>query len=271
MKKKSDKISGFQREVWKHFKKHNRDLPWRKTRDPYKVLVSEIMLQQTQAERVVPKYHEFLRSFPDVRTLARASLRDVLKIWQGLGYNRRAKALHETAKIVSDKYNGIFPKKKEELELFPGIGSYTAGAVLVFSHNKSIPLIETNIRQVYLHHFFKDEKEVNDKEILSIVETTMESPASLWYNALMDYGAYLKQTYGNINKRSRHFTKQSKFAGSHRQVRGNILKYLSVHEKGTLQSISSALNEKQKRIEKALLELEKEALISRKRKSFVLG
>ncbi|MFT5036814.1 MAG: A/G-specific adenine glycosylase [Candidatus Azotimanducaceae bacterium] len=212
--------------VWEHYNTHGRHkLLWRKTSNPYKILVSEIMCQQTQVERVFPKYTLFLKTFPKVSDLAQASLGEVLELWQGLGYNRRAKMLHNCAKNIVGKYNGKFPKTYEELKALPGIGPYTAGAIMAFAYNKAVPIIETNIRTVYLHHFFKNKTDVNDKEILQSIGVTMdqENPRE-WYWALMDYGSYLKKTHGNPNSRSKHYAKQSKFEGSDRQIRGAILR-----------------------------------------------
>lgn len=243
----------FKRIVWAHYKKQGRhDLPWRKTHDPYKILVSEVMLQQTQVERVIPFYKNFLKQFPNVRALAKAPLAEVLKAWQGLGYNRRAKMLHGAAKEVVEKNEGKFPKTKEELQMLPGIGPYTAGAVAAFAYNQDGIFIETNIRTVVTHHFFRSTgasslrsaraarpiqhlsenvpapQAVSDREILQILEKLHPAGKSReWYSALMDYGAYLKKSGVQINSRSKHYTKQSKFNGSTREARGAILRTLA--------------------------------------------
>ena len=218
----------FQKLVKDHYKKDRRALPWRDTSNAYRILVSEIMLQQTQVDRVVPKYKVFLKAFPTFGSLASAPLSDVLRGWQGLGYNRRAKMLHVCAKGVCEQYGGKLPRTYEELQKLPGIGPYTAGAVMAFAYNKPIPIIETNIRTAYLHHFFKNKNDVHDRELMPVIERTLdrENPRD-WYHALMDYGSTLKQTEGNANIRSRHYTKQSRFEGSNRQVRGQILRALS--------------------------------------------
>lgn len=230
--------------VFSYYEKHNRNhLPWRKTKDPYKILVSELMLQQTQVDRVIPKYKAFVKRWPNAKRLASASLGDVLKEWQGLGYNRRAKFLHECAKTIIAEYNGVFPDAYEELQKLPGIGPYTAGAVTVFAHNKPIVLIETNVRTVFLYHFFKNKNDVSDIEILKLVEKTLPNNKSgEWYAALMDYGSHLKKTIGNINQKSKHYTKQSKFSGSDRQIRGAIIKLLSNVEKITLKKMVTELS-----------------------------
>ena len=218
----------FAETVWAHYREHERNLPWRKTRQPYRIFISEIMLQQTQVDRVLPKYREFLKIFPDFKTLASASLQDVLRTWQGLGYNRRAQMLYTCAKEVVTHHNGRLPQTHTELQALPGIGPYTAGAVMVFAFSKPVSMIETNIRTVYLHHFFKTKERVSDQEILRVVDRTLdrERPRD-WYYALMDYGSHIKRTIGNQNIRSRHYTKQSKFEGSNRQVRGQIVRALT--------------------------------------------
>jgi A/G-specific adenine glycosylase len=218
----------FIRTVKEYYKRHGRrNLPWRKTRDPYRIMVSEIMLQQTQVERVVAKYEAFLAVFPDVRTLAGAPLGAVLRAWQGLGYNRRAKMLHECAKQVV-MLGGTFPQEYAKLLALPGIGPYTAGAVMAFAFNMPVPIIETNIRSVYLHHFFPDSTDVSDRELMRLVERTLDvrTPRS-WYAALMDYGTYVKKNHGNPNSRSRHHVRQTIYKGSDRQIRGAILTRLA--------------------------------------------
>jgi A/G-specific adenine glycosylase len=218
----------FVKTVWGHYEASGRhDLPWRKTIDPYKILVSEIMLQQTQVARVIPKYKEFLKLFPTVERLAQAPLGDVLKSWQGLGYNRRAKFLWLAAQVVADDYKGVWPRTLHDLRVLPGIGAYTAGAVMNFAYNEPVPLIETNVRTVYIHHFFSDKSDVMDAELLPIIKRTLDSEKPREWNwALMDYGSYLKETVGNLNKKSKTYQKQSPFKTSNRFVRGAILRTL---------------------------------------------
>lgn len=219
-----DQIEQFQQKILTFFKEQGRSFPWRETANPYEILVSEIMLQQTQTERVVPKYLHFLQLFPTVHHLAKASLADVLNAWQGLGYNRRARFLHQCAqKLVSD-FEGLFPEEKKHLLALPGIGLYTAGAVMAFANNSPEVFIETNIRTVFIHEFFTEETTVHDRDIMILVEKTLlkDDPRN-WYYALMDYGVFLKKTSGNASRRSKHHTKQSRFKGSLRQKRGEIL------------------------------------------------
>jgi A/G-specific adenine glycosylase len=191
----STQIAAFRRTVLTHFKKEGRHtLPWRATTDPYSITVSEIMLQQTQAGRVVEKYRAFLKRFPTVQSLARAQLPAVLALWSGLGYNRRAKFLHQMAKTIVSELGGKFPRTADGLEALPGIGPYTARAICAFAYNQPVAFIETNIRTVFIHHFFSDTEKIPDATLLPIVEMVIDrkNPRQ-WYAALMDYGSSLKQ------------------------------------------------------------------------------
>jgi A/G-specific adenine glycosylase len=215
--------------VFGFYTAHGRhDLPWRQTTNPYHILVSEIMLQQTQVDRVVPKYQAFLKQFPTIKKLAAAPLAEVLIMWQGLGYNRRAKMLHECAKVVVGDYHGKLPADEVSLRRLPGIGPYTARAVLAFAFNTALPLIETNVRTVFIHHFFADATDITDTELWPHIEATLshDRPRD-WYYALMDYGSYLKRSVGNNIAQSKHYTKQSIFKGSDRQIRGAIIRLLT--------------------------------------------
>lgn len=226
-------------DFWKKAGRHN--LPWRKTKDPYKILVSEIMLQQTQVERVIPKYKEFLKVFPNVSVLARSPLSDVLRVWSGLGYNRRAKYLHDAAKQIVLSFPGrtkIVHMTYAELRELPGVGDYTAKAIRVFAYNEPEVLIETNVRTVFLHHFFPRSKNVPDSKIGRYIALSIKGQdPRTFYSALMDYGSHLKQLHPNPSRRSKHHVKQSKFEGSLRQVRGAILK--AATEGGSLQLVKA--------------------------------
>lgn len=216
----------FKTTILDYYKKSGRhDLPWRKTRDPYRILVSEVMLQQTQAARILKRYPEFLKLFPTARALAAATSAEVLKAWQGLGYNRRALMLKRTAESVTRDLCGKFPRTSEELESLPGIGQSTRGAIMAFAFGIPTVFIETNIRTVFLHFFFKDKSRVHDRDILKLIDETLdrENPRD-WYYALMDYGLHLKQTLPNPSRRSAHHVRQSPFKGSRREVRSRILK-----------------------------------------------
>ena len=202
-----------------------RELPWRKTRDPYRILVSEVMLQQTQVVRVIPLYAAFIRRYPTARKLAAAPLREVLVAWQGLGYNRRAKMLHAAAKRIAEQ--GM-PHEVRGLESLPGVGPYTARAVAAFAYDQDVIVVETNIRTAILHHFFPKRKKVSDKEIERVLAKLLpEGGARDWYSALMDYGAHLKRSGVSHNARSLHYAKQPRFTGSLREARGAILRVLA--------------------------------------------
>lgn len=228
-------------------------------------MVSEVMLQQTQVLRVIPKYKAFIRKFPTVRHLAKASLRDVLSVWSGLGYNRRAKYLHEAAKLIMNDYGGVMPRGAAQLETLPGIGTYTARAIATFAYNTPEVFIETNIRTVFIHHFSPGRKGVRDRELLPVIEEALPKRRSReWYAALMDYGAHLKVLAGNANQRSAHYTKQKRLRGSLREARGLVLKTLSLHE-----YTKALLVEKTKldnaRLTHALEQLFQEGFIQQKR------
>lgn len=221
-----EKIKKFQKTVWDFYKKNQRSFPWRETTDPYKILVSEIMLQQTQAPRVVAFYEKWIKRFPDIKTLAKANFSQIYPFWQGLGYNRRALNLQKAAKHITE--NG-WPDNLQDL---PGIGPYTARAVSIFSYNRPLACIETNIRRVFIHHFFQDAEIVDDKEILPLLELALPVKKSReWHWALMDYGAHLKSITKNPNRRAKNYRIQSKFEGSPRQVRGKVLRDLAVGPK----------------------------------------
>ena len=227
-------LSQLRRVVWKYYKAHGRhSLPWRLTTDPYAILVSEVMLQQTQVLRVIPKYRAFMATYPTVHDLAATSLADVLRQWQGLGYNRRAKLLQRTAQAVVSDFSGQFPRAEAALRSLPGVGPYTASAVLAFAYNEPVVLIETNVRTVFLHHCFPGAVAVPDSALLPLIaEALPKERAREWYAALMDYGSHLKVQYGNVSRRSQAYVKQSRFAGSNRQVRGAIVRALSKYPDG---------------------------------------
>jgi len=229
------------------------------------------MLQQTQASRVVLKYLEFLERFPDVTALSQASLRDVLALWQGLGYNRRAKALWETARILKHKHKGKLPPDTRELRVLPGIGPYTAAALAVFAFEEPAVVIETNIRTVYIHHFFVGRDGVSDQELKPVIEKTLdvESPRR-WLEALMDYGAYLKRIKGNLSRKSKHYVRQTAFAGSDREIRGRIIKTLVERKRASRRALLTASCGSQYRISKQLARLVEEGLVKKERQLFTL-
>lgn len=218
----------FQEIVWQHYQQYGRQMPWREDPSPYKVLVSELMLQQTQVNRVIPKFNAFMYTCPDIVVLSRKSLAEVLELWSGLGYNRRAKYLHQAAQMVVSDFSGSIPNTSDELVKLPGVGKNTAGAILAYAYQQPVVFIETNIRTVYFHHFYTDTTDpVEDKDLKKLVEATLdkENPRE-WYWALMDYGSYLKKTTGGQLDRSKHYVKQSVLKGSMREMRGRIIREL---------------------------------------------
>lgn len=263
MKPTKQQTAEFLETLWTFYAQSGRDsLPWRLAEpdgsfNPYKIMVSELMLQQTQVARVIPKYHAFLQRFPTVEKLAAAELGDVLRVWQGLGYNRRAKFLWQTARTVL--LLGAFPGTVAELVKLPGIGVNTAGAILAYAYNQPVAFVETNVRTAYIHHFLTGLTEITDKEILALVNQTLdrEHPREFYW-ALMDYGSYLKTTVGNLSKASKHYTKQSAFHGSRRQLRGQILRQLGVGSL-PLGKLQVAINDN--RLESVLAELIKESMV----------
>lgn len=258
--------------VWRHYRLHGRhDLPWRKTKNPYRIFVSEVMLQQTQVERVLPYFKRFLKKFGTLQKLADAPLAEVLILWQGLGYNRRAKMLHEAAKEIVSTHKGRFPQSVEELETLPGIGPYTARAVASFAWNTDELFVETNIRTAITHHFFPHKKIVTDSEVLAVLAKVLPRGRSReWYAALMDYGASLKRSGVRINNKAQGYTKQSQFKGSDREARGAILRALAPGSctKATLLQILGS--ERKGQVEAQLAKLLAEELVLRKEARYTL-
>jgi A/G-specific adenine glycosylase len=255
-------IVSFQQLIYGYYREHGRSLPWRETFDPYAILVSEVMLQQTQVDRVREKYRAFLAAFPGFADLARAELSQVLSVWQGLGYNRRAVSLRLCAQAVVERFAGSLPEKIEDLESLPGIGPYTARAVAAFAFGRSMPFIETNIRSVFIHHFFPDRDAVKDSEILPLVECTLDSQRPRdWYYALMDFGAWLKKTRGNPSRMSAHHVRQSPFRGSNREQRSLILRSILAAPGVTEAELVKALAGEAASVSRNLMQLECEGFI----------
>lgn len=260
-----EKIRVFQEQVYRFYRKQGRDLPWRRTTVPYEILVSEMMLQQTQVERVCGRYERFLARFPDFPSLAGAGLGEVLHEWQGLGYNRRAKSLHETAGIITGQFGGTLPAEEEVLASLPGIGKATAASLIAFAFNRPSVVLETNIRRVFIHCFFRDLEKVSDREIIPLVEATCdrENPRD-WYYALMDLGSSLKKSIPNPNRRSTEYRTQPRFQGSNRMIRGRILAILVDEQKTRESELVSRLKTDNERIHGILKTLEKEGFLRTK-------
>lgn len=239
-------------------------MPWRETRDPYRILVSEVMLQQTQVERVRVKYPAFLTDFPTLADLASAPLERVLAAWQGLGYNRRAVALHRASRLLVAQHRGLVPDETAALISLPGIGVATAASIRAFAFEAPVVFIETNIRRVFIHEFFPGREAVADAELIPLVAATLgrRSPRE-WYYALMDYGAALAHLVPNPNRRSRTYTRQSRFEGSDRQVRGAILRALVGGTAPTRAGLVQAIGGDGSRVLRLLGDLEREGFLRR--------
>ncbi len=284
-------IPQFQKRILSWYKKNRRDLPWRNTKNPYRILVSEVMLQQTQVARVLPKYKEFLLAFPTFQALAKTSNKKLLKVWAGLGYWKRVLNLKATAKTLAflqtrraPSADGVKRKEKTEfeqklsdpkfLETLPGIGPYTARALACFAFGNTEAFLDTNIRRVYLHFFFPRRKNISDTEILPIAQRAVwkKNPRE-WHYALFNYGATVLKDK-KINKRSKHYTKQSRFEGSSRSFRTKVMRFLldQQNQTATTSRIKRFLKEAQSPYdtEKILTSLKKDGLIKKKRNSYSL-
>ncbi len=254
-------IADFQQTVWAYYRAHKRALPWRKEPAPYFVLVSELMLQQTQVVRVHQKFAMFIRTFPTIQDLASATLADVLKVWTGLGYNRRAKFLWDSARMIVADFGGNVPRSQHDLTKLPGVGPNTAGAILAYAFNEPAVFIETNIRTAFIHHFFNDNAgAISDDALRQLVAQALpvENPRE-WYYALMDYGTHLKATVGGQLHRVKGYQTQSRFEGSKRQVRGQVLKQLLQYKQ--LGDTDLALLIPDERLIEVCQSLQKEGLI----------
>jgi A/G-specific adenine glycosylase len=264
MESDNRKKSEFRQIILGYYRNNRRNFPWRSTTDPYAILVSEMMLQQTQTERVLVKYVKWMEHFPSAAALSAASFSEVLAEWNGLGYNRRARYLQNACIQVMSDYGGIFPKTAEKLQKLPGLGPYTSRAVSTFAYNNPEIFIETNIRSVFIFFFFADRNDsVSDRELMPLIAQTLyrENPRE-WYYALMDYGSELKKKTVNPGRKSAHYSKQSKFEGSLRQARGAVLRQLTkTGGRLLLAEIAEAENLEYERISAAASSLEKEGFV----------
>lgn len=240
-----------------------RDLPWRRTSDPYAIMVSEIMLQQTQVPRVIPKFDAWMKRFPDIRSLVASPADEVLVLWSGLGYNRRAMALQRSCRILAEEFGGILPADETSLRALPGIGVYTSRAILAFAFDKPVVFLETNIRTVLLKHFFPGEEAVADKDLEAIAaEVADRTSPRRWYTALMDYGAEIKRTEGNHSVRGAAYKKQTPFTTSFRRVRGAVLKSLVANGERSIEELYASLPFSRENIEKCAEILAREGFIN---------
>lgn len=263
----------FQKTVWDYYKKNRRVMPWRDTITPYRVFVSEVMLQQTQVARVTEKFPQFMKRFPSFKALAAAPLHDVLAVWRGMGYNRRALHLKKSAKMILGDYRSRLPRDPHTLERLAGIGPATARSIAAFAWNSPEVFIETNIRSVFLHHFFAGRIRVPDSEIMPFLHRTLDrkNPRE-WYYALMDYGAMLKRAVKNPSRASAHHSKQSVFKGSMRETRGKIVNILSIDAKShTDTALAKQCAEPALKIRTALAGLMRDGLVKKEGNGFIIA
>jgi A/G-specific adenine glycosylase len=260
-------IKSFQQKVLMFYKNNKRDLPWRTTNDPYKILLSEMMLQQTQVSRVIDYYHQWITMWPTIKHLANASRKDVLHAWMGLGYNSRAIRLHDTAKHIVRKYNGDVIKALKKYNELPGIGQYTSDAIQIFSVNADIATVDTNIRRIFIHEFGLDET-IADKELWALAQACLPTGNSReWHNALMDYGAlHLTSQKTGIKPK----TQQSKFEGSDRQIRAKIMRIV-LEKAVTFTDLQKRLLIDKSRLQSILDKMKKENLIVEQKNKYVLS
>jgi len=246
-------VEDFQRHVMEFYAAKGRhDMEWRHTGDPYKIVVSEIMLQQTQVPRVAVIYPKFIEKFPDVAALAAADQADLLAAWQGMGYNRRALNLRKLAEVIVNEYGGKIPEDPAILKTLPGIGPATSCSIAAFAFNRPVVFIETNIRRVFIHYFFEEGVVVDDRELIPLITAMLPENSREWYWALMDLGTALKASVQNPNQRSRHYTKQKTFEGSDRKIRGEVLKRMLEEKTGTPEVFAEEMNEDPERVRRIM-------------------
>lgn len=246
----SPQLEAFREKVLERGAELYRELPWRRSRDPYEVWISEVMLQQTQVSRVDGRWQQWLRRFPTVDALATAEAADVLDEWQGLGYNRRALSVWRAAQAVHAA-GGQLPHEVDQLVALPGIGPATAAGIRAFALDLPGVYLETNVRTVFLHELYPEAQGVADRELIPLVATCCPPDASnpaddprTWYFALLDYGAWLKREVPNPSRRSSGHVRQSRFEGSHRQRRAMVVRVLLAHrEQGvSIQQVADELS-----------------------------
>lgn len=266
-------IIAFRKLVYSYYRSNSRaHLPWRTDYSPYHIFISEVMLQQTQVDRVISKFIDFTGLFPDFRTLAESSLEDVLAAWKGLGYNRRAMALRNAARMIVETFGCTLPDSPEQLRTLPGIGNATAASITAFAFNKPVVFLETNIRTVLIYHFFRDKQNINDILLMDTAEKVLDikNPRE-WYSAMMDYGTMIKKSIGNESKKSRSYKKQTAFRGSRRELRGKILKVLLENKSCTTKSLSSLLNNDTESLLPVLSQLVHENIVRCERGKYLIA
>jgi len=264
-----NRIRNFRRKIFRFYETHGRkELSFRLTTDPYAIAVSEIMLQQTQVERVVPKYEAWVNRWPDWQALANTTTQQLLSAWSGLGYNRRAIYLGKMAKVVVSEHGGRLPQEPSQLEILPGIGPYTSRAILIFAFNKPLATVDTNIRRVLIHELNLP-LDISPAELQMVANDVLPKRRSrVWHYALMDYSrGGLPYTETKVKP----LTTQSKFEGSIRQIRGEIIRRLTSQRSVRLSSIAKTLKRDMVDVEKAALGLEKDGMIVRTKKSVRLA
>lgn len=261
-----EKIKRFQKKIFSFYEKNRRDLPWRNTVDPYKILLSELMLQQTQVKRVVFYYEKWLTQWPTIHALASASRLEVLQMWMGLGYNTRAVNLHTTARIIATKFDGNVLKAMKEYKQLPGIGRYTSQAVQIFSTNADLVTVDTNIRRIFISEFKLPTKS-SEKELWNLAEKCLPLGKSRdWHNALMDYGAlHLTAQKTGIKPK----TQQTQFEGSDRQIRAKILRCL-LQKSMPLSELEESFLLEQKRLRPILDKMVHEKIIMKRNTTYQL-
>jgi A/G-specific adenine glycosylase len=259
----SDQIIANVREcIWSYHAASRRPFPWRNHINPYHVVVSEVMLQQTQTSRVEQKFSAFVERFPSFESLANASFDEVLRYWKGLGYNRRAKNLQRIAQALHTEHGGTVPTDPALLQKLPGLGAATAASICTFAHDIPTVFLETNVRTVLIYFFFDTSSPVHDKELFPLARLLLDkSRPREWYYALMDVGVLLKKRVGNFSQLSKAYTRQSKFEGSRRQIRGKILELLLATPTHSAQEIELLVNDAQGRTSGVIEELLAEQFI----------
>jgi len=255
-------IAEFKETVLSNYRQQGRKFPWHFA-EPWGVMVSEFMLQQTRAERVIPYWENWMKIWPRPKDLAAASMETALRAWSGLGYNRRCRYLKESAAIIARDNNGRVPETPQALLPLPGIGPYMSAAIACFAYNYPVVFIETNIRSAVIHCFFSGRNDVRDSEIIPILEAALDcDDPRTWHYALMDYGAFLKKTTPNPSRRSAHYTMQSPFNGSFRQARGMVIKALVSMGQCSKEELKLASGLEEEKLYEVLEKLKKESFVA---------